>query len=178
MVDQIQGANHAGRMMQTMGGKPPMKPMEPTDELLTKLSEATGLATEDIQAKFKDGSIFKTLNEAGITRSDFTAMTVDALNEAVEAGTITQAEADAEISRISNPPPPPPDGQNQNGMVIKSGTEFKDLLSQIMESTGAQTLQDLIDQFPTGESLWQYMTEQGFTNNTYSSTQSIVDASV
>ncbi len=178
MVDQIQGASQAGRMMQAMGGRPPAKPMEPTDELLEKLSEATGLTTEELESKFEDGSIFKTLKESGISRSDFTAMNIEALNEAVEAGTITQAEADAEISRMSNPPPPPPDAQKQGGMVINSGTEFTNLLSQIMESTGAQTLQDLIDKFPSGESLWQYMTEQGFTSTNYGTTQSIVDASV
>ena len=126
-------------------------------KVLDKLSAATGLSTEELQASFEDSirTHFQVLRDAGISREDMRQFRQEALGEAVEEGLISQDDADA-INRRSRmgmgQPPGPPPGAGEGNIA----SAMKSVLEQLIEKLGIEDEDELLSLIPANTSLRQF----------------------
>lgn len=167
MIDSISMSSMQGSLISSMQNgmqRPGGMMRDPLQSAMTeKLSEKTGLSTEDLEASFKDGSQFQILQDAGISKSDMDDIRLEVINEAVASGELTQQQAD----RMSNmrPPGPPRGGDMASPM--------KQVLSQITEALNLDSEEELWEMIPENTSLWDYAEENGVDMRNFNFTSMI-----
>jgi hypothetical protein len=152
MINSISMQNNFAQGMQNGMQRPGgimRDPLQPA--MLEKLSERTGLSTEDLEASFKDGSHFQILQNAGISRSEMDEIRLEVVNEAMASGELTQDQADR-MSQMRPPGPP------RGGDMV---SPMKQVLSQITEALNLDSEEELWEMIPENTSLWDYAEENG-----------------
>ena len=159
---------HAGHPQADLPG------LQESDLVSSATASVTGLTVADVNTQLQAGqSITQIAQAKGKTAADVIqsarALLTTGLQQAVTAGTLTQAQADAELAEFDQRAPQMvaesgPNGQPGRGFgAHDGGPRAEDALVSAAASLTGLTTQDVMTQLQAGQSLTQIATANGKT---------------